>query len=197
MIATDCALPDELLDASAFDQDGHARTLRDAIAKRAALVVFLRHFGCTGCSQQVDALIPHVAQLSQLGLTIVLIGSGQQQHLAGFIERHKLAGYPLEMLTDPSLTMFRAAGLQRSLWRTLGPTALAKEVVARTRGYFSTNLEGDVFQQGGVLLCDPRGTVVFSREHRYASEPIAATVIVKAALRLVAQTKTAALEVAS
>jgi peroxiredoxin len=179
--------PEGLLQAEVFDPEGHARVLGDVLEGHVALLVFLRHYGCTGCSQQVDALVPVSQALHDLGVRLVLLGNGQPEHLKAFVERLKLAGYPFELFTDPSRAAYRAVGLTRSLWRVFGPTALAREVLVRTMGYTSTALEGDVLQQGGVGLLDRQGKLRFFAEPEVAAKPVAIERIVDATMSVVAE----------
>lgn len=144
----------------------------EIIAEQPALLVFLRHFGCAGCAQQVDALLPFVSQLRQLGVQIVLLGSGRPNFVAEFSRRHRLDGYSLQLLSDPTLQVFEEALLPRSFWRTYGPGALASALGAWGQGYASRSLRGDRFQQGGVVVVD-KATVV-----SFAATPTLATGIV-------------------
>lgn len=180
-LETGSRVPSELVEAEILDADGGAHRLGSALGDVATLLVFLRHFGCTGCAQQLDVLVPHLASLHELGLETVLIGSGTPAHLADFCERQRLEGYPLRAYTDPTTTSHRAAGLSRSPWRVVGPAALAREVMVRTMGYTSGRKEGDVMQSGGVVILCSR-TVAFFRQARVAAEPVPAAAIVEAAV---------------
>lgn len=174
-------VPSELLGVEVLDAEGGAQTFQTVLGDVATLLVFLRHFGCTGCAQQLDVLVPHLSSLHELGLETVLLGSGEPHHLAAFLERQRLDGYPLRAFTDPQAGAHRAAGLSRSAWRVFGPSALAREVVVRGMGYTSGHKEGDVLQSGGVVLLRGR-TVVFFRQARVAAEPVPAAPIVTAAV---------------
>ncbi len=135
----------------------------------------------------MDAVGRNVGRLAQLGISTVLIGNGDPHFIGGFVERQRLDGYPLELYTDPTRRVFELAGLDRSAWRTLGPTALLHELRARAKGYFSTAKEGDVFQQGGALLVDRHGAVVFAEAAEYAAKPVDTARVVEAALLLAAE----------
>lgn len=180
-LAVGSKAPAAMFEAEVLDADAEACRLGSVLGQGTALLVFLRHFGCTGCAQQLDVLAPHLASLHALGLQTVLIGSGDPEHLSAFLERQRLDGYALRAYTDPTATVHRAAGLSRSPWRVFGPSALAREVVVRTMGYSSGRKEGDVLQSGGVVILRGR-TVSFFRQARVAAEPVPAATIVQAAV---------------
>ncbi|MEQ9322407.1 MAG: peroxiredoxin-like family protein [Polyangiaceae bacterium] len=180
-------MPEALANATVRTRGGEAVRLGDELRGQSVLLVFLRHYGCTGCSQQVDALAPHMSRIHDAGVKIVLIGNGQPEHLIAFERRQRLEGYPYVALTDPELEAYRAAGLERSAWAVFGPRALAREIVVRTMGYQSHELEGDVLQQGGVALVDAEGVLRFFATPPVAAEPIPAERIVDAAMRLVTE----------
>ena len=81
--------------------------------------------------------------------------------IEGFIEREKLAGEPVTILTDPSLKAFELAHLERSVLATVGPSAVRAAWRARKAGYRQVAIEGDKLQQGGMLLVDKSGALAF------------------------------------
>jgi hypothetical protein len=81
--------------------------------------------------------------------------------IEGFVEREKLAGEPVTIVTDPSLKAFEAAELERSILATIGPGAIRGAMRARKAGYRQKRIEGDHLQQGGILLLDKAGGAAF------------------------------------
>ena len=83
-------------------------------------------------------------------------------------------------MTDPSLEIFKAADLERSILSTIGPSAIKDALRARKQGYRQVAIEGDKFQQGGVLLIDrDRRAAFFHRndnvgDHADPAEVVAA-----------------------
>lgn len=179
-------LPRALLDAEVREPSGRARRLGDLVAGHPTLLVFLRHFGCVGCSRQVDVLVPALGELSDLGVSVVLVGNGDPGQIPAFAERQRLEGYPLTIVTDPTLHAHDAAGFERSVWATIGPRALWADVRAWLGGYSGAGRQGDVFQQGGVLLVDAVGKLLVRHANASAPEPIPAAVVLEAALEYVA-----------
>jgi peroxiredoxin len=179
---------DKGLSCSVLDRSGQARSLSRSLASllegRAALLVFLRHFGCVGCDLQLSLLLPRQPELADLGVRIVLIGNGPPEHAAAFSERWSLAEREIDLVTDPSLGVFRAAGLERSAWATFGPQAMWSELLAMGAGQRPRRRAGDRFQQGGTLLLDQSGAVVFFHANRFVGDCVDAADVVDAAMRL-------------
>ena len=118
-------VPALLADAIVRDpRHGREQRLGAAWATRDAVVVFVRHFGCAGCSAHVGELRPRLAELAQLGVGVALVGSGSPEHLAAFVAREQLAGHPIDPFTDPTRAAYLAADLERSWLGVVGPRAL-------------------------------------------------------------------------
>ena len=86
------------------------------------------------------------------GAELVVVGSGRPWHAKAFRDEHGL-DFPLRV--DPELAAYRAAGLRRGAWRTLGPRVLAHAARAFGRGFRQGAVQGDPWQQGGVFLVKP------------------------------------------
>ncbi len=144
-------VPASVAGAIVRDADNRAHALGAAWAARDAVVVFVRHFGCAGCSAHVGELRPRLAELAQLEVGVALVGNGSPMHLAAFIEREQLAGQPIAMFTDPTRAAYVAAGFERSWLGAVGPRALGNLVGLALRGYPNARGQGDAAQQGGTL----------------------------------------------
>jgi len=92
------------------------------------------------------------------GADVFVIGNGTPNFVAGFREQ---TGWEGPIYTDPSLTAYRAAGLKRSVVRTLDPRQLGSIVRAFARGARPGLKQGDAWQQGGVLVVAPSGDVIW------------------------------------
>ncbi|MGH7282507.1 MAG: AhpC/TSA family protein, partial [Polyangiaceae bacterium] len=173
-----------LFDLVVLGENGEECSLGDLCASSPlTLLVFLRHFGCIGCSQQVDVLVPILDELHGLSVAVILVGNGDPHAIRGFIERERLRDYPVELVTDPTLRSHALAGFERSVWSTIGPAAIWADLVARSKGYTGSAHDGDAFQQGGVLLISESRRLVFRCASRVAYEPVSAAVILEAVLK--------------
>ncbi|MSP17366.1 MAG: hypothetical protein EXR73_12305 [Myxococcales bacterium] len=97
-------------------------------------------------------------RIRELGAELVVIGNGAPRYVAGLRET---TGFSGRVLCDPTLASYRAMKLRRSVWRTLGPQNLLHSVRAFARGHRQEKLQGDPWQQGGVLVAMPPNRVAF------------------------------------
>lgn len=176
-------IPEALLAATLVARDGRRVSFAELVAAGPTLAVFIRHFGCIGCAEQVHVLLPRLGELEALGVRVALVGSGPPDHLDAFVERHDLADKPAEVLTDPTLVAFAAAGLRRSFWATWGPSAIVEFLRAFTHGHRPGPTDGDMLQQGGAVLVDG-GRVAWAHRNESLGGHAAPADVVDAALRL-------------
>jgi AhpC/TSA antioxidant enzyme len=179
-------VPQELAASRVLDGAGRPRPLGDSWAGGACLLSFLRHFGCTGCSEHVTELSPRLLELSALGVRTVFVGNGAPHFIEGFVERHALADKRVEVVTDPTLGAFRAAGLLRSAWATFGPRSIVDELRGLSRGLGFGGMKGDQLQQGGSLIVDASGVVAFYHRSESLGGHASAADLLDVAMRLAA-----------
>jgi peroxiredoxin len=180
------SVPAALADARVLDRTNHARRLGDSWKEGACVISFLRHFGCTGCSEHVEELSPRLLELSALGVRAVFVGNGEPHFIDGFADRHALDDKRVEIFTDPTLATFRAAGLLRSAWATFGPRGLADQLRGLSHGLGWGGMKGDQLQQGGSLVVDARGVVAFHHRSESLGGHARAADLVEVAMRLFA-----------
>lgn len=101
------------------------------------------------------------------GAELVFIGNGSGRQAAHFQERE--AG-GVRVLTDPSLEIYRRAGMKRGVAATLGPRTWLAALRATARGHRQTRVEGDAWQQGGVVVMARGGEIVYAQPNRDAGE---------------------------
>jgi len=174
-------VPGELAECELTSSSGASVRFGDLWSERPVLALFIRHFGCIGCSENVGSLAPRLAELADMGTRTVLIGCGASTFIEGFVERHHLLYQPVEVLTDPTLTTHQAAGLTRSLWGNVAPLALARAFAA---GHTQSSVEGDAGQQGGTLLIGTDGKLHFLHRNQTLGDHAAPELIVNAAMTL-------------
>ncbi|MBX3461561.1 MAG: AhpC/TSA family protein [Planctomycetes bacterium] len=92
--------------------------------------------------------------LAALGARLVFVGTGTPAMAADFARTH--AG-PHPVLSDPARRTFAAAGMRRSLWATLHWRLLPNLLRALRAGFRQTGVQGDAWQQGGVVVFDAEG----------------------------------------
>ena len=96
---------------------------------------------------------------------LYVIGNGTPSFIAGFRDE---TGFTGAVYTDPSLEVYKAAELKRSVARTLDPRSLGKAFRAFRDGQRQGRTQGDAWQQGGVLAVAPSGEV---RCHHASDRP--------------------------
>jgi peroxiredoxin len=165
MLRSGQAVPDALEQAEVIDRDGKTRRLGTLWEDGPAVLVFLRHFACIACTEHVAVLMPQLSTLEEGGVSVVFIGNGAPNFIEGFLERNDL-DRGTEVLTDPSLSVFEMLGLERSRLSTYGPRAAVNAGRAMMRGFRQRSIEGDVLQQGGVLVVGRGGRVEYVHRDR-------------------------------
>ena len=83
------------------------------------------------------------------GAALHVIGNGTPNFIAGFREQTMFDG---PVYTDPSLAVFKAAELKRSLAATIDPRGILGGIRAFAAGHRQGRTQGDATQQGGVLV---------------------------------------------
>ena len=187
MVRTGERVPAELATAAVWDEQGREMELAAFWQERPALVVFLRHFGCPCGNAQVAELTPCLGELDRLGMRTVLVGNGAPNFIGGFKERFGLFDKEVELVTDPTLRAFRAAGLRRSWWLAYGPQGLWDALMAIGRGHIGRFGQGDAFQQGGTLVVAVDGVVVLYHRNLTKGGHLPAVEIVETAMRFALQ----------
>lgn len=144
------------------DPDGRDVRLGQLWAQRTAVLVFVRHFGCLFCRQQVADLSAHREQIRSLGAELIVIGHGSIDEARAFRDEHHLT-FPL--FTDPGRHAYRALEMRHGRRTLMSPRVVVHTVTAMWRGFRQTFVAGDPLQQGGVVVIAPGGV----ERYRYIS----------------------------
>lgn len=97
-----------------------------------------------------------IDKLEATGAKLFVIGNGAPHFIAGFREQ---TGWQGPLYTDPSLKAYEAAQLERGVGRTLNPLGLVGGIKAFAAGHRQGSVQGDAWQQGGVLVVAPGGEI--------------------------------------
>ena len=170
---------DDLAHLPVVDEAGRTRELGTLWADGTVVLAFLRHFGCIHCRDHVVQLEKAVAQFRERGATLVVLGNGSPSFIAGLREQ---TGWQGAVYTDPSLAIYRAAQLKRGVLRTIDPRGFGKALRAMASGQRQGLTQGDQWQQGGVLVVEKGGRVLFQQASERAGDNAGAETIL-AALR--------------
>ena len=121
-----------------------------------------------------------IDELRATGAEVFVIGNGSPNFIDGFRET---TGWRGPLYTDPSLEVYKAAGLKRGVLKTLNARAAIKALGALRGGNRQGRTQGDEWQQGGVLVIAPGGDVLWSQVSEYAGDNAAVDDIVAAVRR--------------
>jgi hypothetical protein len=111
------------------------------------------------------------------GAELYVIGNGSPSFIDGFREE---TGYDGPLFTDPSLAVYKAAELKRGVTKTLDPRALRSTIKAFAAGGRQGRLQGDPWQQGGVLVIGTGGDVKWHHASDRPDDHATAAQIVRA-----------------
>src|SRR5215471_15899109 len=107
------------------------------------------------CQEMVAEFRPHVKELEAAGIDPVVIGSGAPHFARAFIEDQKPE---MPVYSDEARASFQAAGLKRSVGSLLSGRMILRGMKTMFK-HRQKKTMGDSFQQGGILLVRPDGTV--------------------------------------
>ena len=147
--------------------DGTPTALGTTWRDRTAVLVFIRHFGCIFCRQQVAELRDRVLDIRARDGELVIVGNGAAHFAAAFREDFSLDG---PLLVDPELRAYRAAGLRRGRVEMLSPRLPLNMLRALVGGARQQGVQGDPWQLGGVFVIRPDGALTYRYESRVSGD---------------------------
>jgi len=153
--------------ATVLDTEGTQVRLADQWADHPAVIVWLRHFGCVFCREQVAEIRAKRGEIEALGGGIAFVGNGTARAAAWFQKRFAADS---TVLTDPDLASYRAIGARSGLMSTLGPQSWGAGIRAFRSGARQTTTKGHAYQQGGLVVMAPGDTVLYQHISRAAGD---------------------------
>jgi peroxiredoxin len=133
-----------------------------------AVLVFLRHSGCTFCREHVAQLQNDISRFVELQTVLGLITVGRPTDASAFCREFPAS---FVCLSDAEKHVYRAYGLSRGTSQELfGPHIWARGFQAALHGHFQGMPKGDPFQMPGVFIVDGTGIVRYVHRHRDAAD---------------------------
>ena len=153
--------------ATVLDTEGTAVRLSREWADHPAVIVWLRHFGCVFCREQVAEIRANRAAIEALGGGIAFVGNGGPRYAKAFKESF---APDVTVLTDPDLRSYRTIGARSGILKTIGPQAWKAGIRALRSGARQTSVKGHPYQQGAVMVLTPGDHIVYSYLSRVAGD---------------------------
>jgi hypothetical protein len=120
----------------------------------------------------------HEAELQAAGARLLFVGTGTPAMAADFAAGH--AG-PHPVFSDVQRRSYRAAGMRRSLWATLHWRLLKNLWRALRAGFRQSRVQGDAWQQGGVMVFAADGRLLHGEVDRAGGDELDVAALMRAA----------------
>jgi hypothetical protein len=117
-------------------------------------------------------------ELDKMNVGLVAIGSGTPDQARAFVEKFNFQG---KMYVNPGLSVYKAFGLKRGIWKTLGPASAWRAIRAMLRGNRQGSTAGDLWQQGGMFVLGPGRQLLFKHRNPAAGKQADLKAVVEAA----------------
>jgi len=169
-----------LTDVTVLDLERRSVRLGELWHAGLAVFVFVRHFGCLFCRQQVAELAPYLERIHATGAQVCLVGSGTVDDARAFNDERPLG---MRVLTDPTRNAFCVAGMRRGPRTVARPAVFLKGLRAFLAGFRQTAVAGDPLQQGGIVVIDRDGRERFRYVGDYAGDHAAPEAVLRACER--------------
>ena len=166
-----------LADLTVLDGAARVHRLGDCWAGHAVVLVLVRHFGCLFCKQQVSELAKETDRIHALGAELVVVGNGGAEHVRWFEEDF---GIETPVFTDSTGEAYRTVGAKRGFFSGANPLTTLASLRAFASGYRQSGTRGDRYQQGGVFVIGPDGSMPYRYLSRYAGDHPAPQAVVAA-----------------
>lgn len=166
------------------DTTGALRNLSEFWQERPALVLFLRHFGCSCLAERWETLGPELPDYEGAGAHVIAVTQGEPERTAEVARRR---GYAFPILCDPERRAYASYGLLEGTpaqilhdypWRP-GDRATGEQWVASRRGT-ERALVDSPWQLPGEFVIATAGRIVLAHRYQYCEDFPAKTVLLGA-----------------
>jgi peroxiredoxin len=139
--------------------DGSAVRLGSLWASRPVVLVFVRHWGCLFCKEQVADFAARRADFEAAGADVVVIGHGEVKDAATFAASFAPG---MRVLTDTTRAAYCAVGMKRGLRTSMSVGVVTRAARAMGQGFRQSRTQGDPLQQGGVVVVGRDGATRYT-----------------------------------
>ena len=110
------------------------------------------------CREQVARLAERLDEIEAAGAQLIAIGNGHARWARDFIEEQSVT-FPV--FVDPGLRSYEHFGMKRGLGEVTTVKSLMHAGRALSRGHRQSGIRGDAVQNGGVVVLDGGGDVIY------------------------------------
>jgi len=142
----------ELGQLTVLDNQQKSIVLASLWKNQKTVLIFVRHFGWLICRRQVADIQENLDTFNNINVRVVVIGNGQPNFIDGF---RNDTGYKGDLFTDPSLKTYELLNFKKSVGSLLGVKTFKSALDALKSGYLQKGIQGNAFQQGGVVVIHP------------------------------------------
>lgn len=156
------------------DATGRPRRLGEFWRSAPALILFLRHFGCSCLAERWETLKEDLAAFAQAGAQVVAVGQGEPERTGAVAQRR---GYPFPVLCDPERRAYAAYGLLEGTpaqilhdfpWRPQDRET-GEQLIASRRGTERAVVDSP-WQLPGEFVVSPAGVLVHAHRYQYCED---------------------------
>lgn len=156
------------------DSGGRRRRLSEFWRMKPAVVLFLRHFGCSCLAERWEKLKDEVSVFEEAGAQIVAVCQGEPERAAAVGHRR---GYPFPLLCDPHRRAYELYGLPEGTpaqilhdfdW-TPGDRPTGEKMMTSRRGT-ERALVDNPWQLPGEFVVSTRGILVHTHRYQYCED---------------------------
>lgn len=120
------------------------------------------------CREQAVQVHRELPTIRERGAELALIGNGNRHFAKAFADQF---GITSPIYVDTKRDSYRALGMKRGFFATLGNAASFKNMArARRAGFRQGRTRGDAWQLGGVVIVRPGDEIVYSHRDSVAGD---------------------------
>jgi peroxiredoxin len=167
-------ISDPAPDFGLTDTEGRSRRLSEFWQERPALVLFLRHFGCSCLAERWEKLKEELPAYREAGAGVIAVTQGEPERTAEVGGRR---GYAFPILCDPERRSYEIYGLPEGTppqilhdfaWKP-GDRGTGEQLINSRRGT-ERALVDSPWQLPGEFVVSPRGQLVLTHRYQYCED---------------------------
>lgn len=119
------------------------------------------------CREQSARLNERRSEIETTGAQLIAIGSGHARWARAFIEDE---GVEFPVYVDPGTRSYEHFGMKKGMFEVFNPKSVRHSRRARAQGFTQSRVKGDGYQNGGVVVVDPSGEIIYRHVEQEAGD---------------------------